>query len=52
MSKIGGEMARPKDFRVDAWAKLIKYWKSPMAERESERMQRIHAMVNNPRKHG
>ncbi len=37
---------------MDAWAKLIKYWKSPMAERESEQMQRICAMVSNPWKHG
>ncbi len=52
MWKIGGEMARPEDFHVDAWAKLIKYWKSPMAKRESEWMQQIYAMVSNPWKHG
>ncbi len=38
MWKIGGEMARPKDFLVDAWAKLIKYWKSPMVEHENKWM--------------
>ncbi len=52
MWKIGGGMARHEDFLVDAWAKLIKYWKSPMVEHENERMQQIHAMVNNPWKHG
>ncbi len=52
MWKIGGQVARLKDFLVDAWAKLIKYWKSLMAEHESERMQRIHVMVSNPWKHG
>ncbi len=34
MWKIGGEMARHEDCLVDAWGKLIKYWKSPMAEHE------------------
>ncbi|CAM6040129.1 unnamed protein product [Sphagnum compactum] len=52
MWKTGGEMARPEDCPVDAWVKLIKYWKSPMAECESERMQQIRAMVSNPWKHG
>jgi uncharacterized protein YmfQ (DUF2313 family) len=39
MWKIGGEMAKHEDCLVDAWVKLIKYWKSPMVECESERMQ-------------
>jgi hypothetical protein len=45
-------MARLEDYPMDAWAKLIKYWKNPMAKRESEQMQQIRAMVNNLWKHG
>jgi hypothetical protein len=36
MWKIGGEMARPEDCLMDAWAKLIKYWKTLLVKRESE----------------
>jgi len=36
MWEMGGEMARPKDCPMDAWAELIKYWKTSLNKHECE----------------
>ncbi len=45
---VGGDTTRPNTYLMHAWKNLVKYQKSPHAKHESERMQEIHVMVNNP----
>jgi len=37
---------------MHAWKNLVKYWKTPHVEHESEHMQEIYVMVSNPWKLG
>ncbi len=46
--KVGGDVARLDDYPMDAWPKLVYYWKTPHAKHESEWMNKIHAMVSKP----
>jgi hypothetical protein len=48
MWKVGGETTRADDCPADAWLKLIWYGKTPHVEWESQQMQKICLMVNNP----
>jgi len=45
---VGRDATRQDDCPMDAWHKLVCYWKTPHAEHKNEHMQNIYVIVSQP----